>query len=495
MEFSVPRPRLIRLACGLMALAGLLGPVSCAAQPVHAEDAPPISATDAKSVEERVRELERQYSTLADENRRLETQVRELSQGTTAPTPEFAMPPEVHAGEAPLFDSGYSQGFFISPRDPEKFPFEFKFNNQAQLRHVVFARDVRTWTDSAGVVSPVTDRNAFELSRGRAIFSGYAFAPEFTYNLTIDYTTASASQINFWNYWVGYRFNRGVSLFIGQALVPGTREWLTPAIYTLGPDYSLATTFFRPSLSQGIWASGEPVEGLHYRAMLSNGFNTLGSNPDELDSRLTFSGSVWAEPLGEFGRGFSDFEWHDDPAIRIGTSFTYSPILGQQGNPTLPENNDVRLTDGTLVGQTGALAPGVTLRRFLLALSAIDFGWKYRGISLSGEFYMRDMFDLQADGAIPRSSIFDFGGYAQLGYFVLPQKLELYGRTSQITGPFGYGSEYAGGLNWFFLPDKQNMRLTFDVTWVNHSPADQARSDYRAGDTGLLIRSQFQFFF
>jgi hypothetical protein len=50
-----------------------------------------------------------------------------------------------------------------------------------------------SWTDSAGIVSPVSDRSAFELTRGRAIFSGFAFSPRLTYNLTFDYTTTSDS--------------------------------------------------------------------------------------------------------------------------------------------------------------------------------------------------------------------------------------------------------------------------------------------------------------
>jgi hypothetical protein len=494
MERQVPHLRLARVASFLIALWLL----SAAAQLALSGDTeePDQNAPDATlGVEERLRNLERKSSQLADENRRLTLQLEGLPGASGKPSPEIGMPAADPASDASPYRAGYDKGFYISPRDPEQFPFEFKFNNQDQLRYAGFARDVRTWTDSAGIVSPVSDRSAFELNRGRAIFSGFAFSPRLTYNLTFDYTTVSASQINFWNYWLGYKFSRGLSLFIGQAQVPGTREWLTPFVYTQGPDYSLATTFFRPSLSQGIWANGEPVDGLFYRIMLCNGFNTLGSDPSEIDSRMTLSGTIWAEPLGDFGRGFSDFEWHEEPAVRFGTSFTYSPIQGQQGNPNQPENADIRLTNGTLITEPGALAPGVTLNVYHVALWAIDFAAKYRGVSVNGELYFRDLFNLIGNGPIPRSSIFDYGGVAQAGYFVLPQKLEFYGRTSQITGPFGYGSEYAGGFNCFCLEGKQNLRFTFDVAWVNHSPADQARTDYRVGDTGLLVRSQVQFFF
>lgn len=491
----VHRPWLARFALGFIALLWMNGATTRAADPADAALPDSAAPTVSKSVEERLRELEQQFSSLAEENRRLSAQLRERPEVTEGAASEFEMAPVSAADEGPAYHAGYDHGFFISPRDPGQFPFEFRFNNQAQLRYAGFARDVETWTDSAGIVSPVNNRSAFELTRGRAIFSGYAFDPDLTYNLSIDYTTVSDSQINFWNYWVGYRFSRGFSVFAGQAAVPGCREWLTPAFFTLGPDYTLATTFFRPSLSQGIWITGEPIDNLRYRIMLCDGFNTLGSSPNELDSRMTLSGSVWAEPWGEFGTGFSDLEWDDDAAVRLGGSFTLSPIEGQQGNPNLPENNDIRLTDGTLLTQPGALALGVTLNMYTVALGAVDLGWKYRGISLSGEFFMRDLFDLRGNGPIPRNSIFDFGGYVQAGYFVLPQKFEVYGRTSQVTGPFGSGSEYAGGCNWFWLAGKQNLRCTLDIAWLNHSPADQARTGYRAGDTGLLVRSQFQILF
>jgi hypothetical protein len=435
-------------------------------------DTPRSGEAASPTVDDRLAELERLYAELADENRRL-----------AVPT------------DAPAYVAGYYEGFFVSPNDPTENPFELKLNFENQFRYTGFARDVRTWTDSTGTVSPVTNRSNFELPRGRIIFSGFAFVPQLSYNVNIDYNTVSSSQINFRSFWLGYRFNRAFELFVGQNKVPGSREWLTSFLYTQGPDRSLATTFFRPSLSQGIWATGELFDHVFYHTMISNGFNTLGANPQQLDSRMTLSGSVWSEPWGDFGPGYSDFEGHESPAIRFGKSLTYSPLQGQQGDPDFPENNDLRLSNGTLLTATGALAPGVTLSSFEVLLGAFDLGFKYKGFSASGEFYLQDLRNLQGNGPLPRSSIFNYGGFVQSGYFVMPQKLECYARTSQITGPYGSGGEYAGGVNWFFLPGKQNLRFTLEVDWINHSPADQNRTDYRAGDTGLLVRSQIQSFF
>ena len=393
------------------------------------------------------------------------------------------------------FAASFDRGFVIRPPNSDETPFELKINGQNQIRYAGFERDDASWTDSAGVTTPINNMSSFQIPRGRLIFSGYSFRKELLYNLNIDYNTVGSSQINFRAYWLAWRFSRAMTIYAGQSKVPGSREWLASFVDTLGVDRSMATTFFRPSLSQGVWATGEPVTGLFYHVMMSNGFNTLGATPQQLSSLMAFSGNVWWEPLGEFGRGYSDFEFHTEPALRLGTSLTYAPERGPQGGSSVPENSDIRLSDGTLITETGALAPGVTLNAFKIGLATFDVAYKYRGASLSGEFFSQELFDLTGSGPLPRSSIRQYGGFAQAGYFVIPQKLEPYARTSIVTGPNGTGSEYAGGFNWFLLPGKQNLRFTLDAAWLNQCSADQNRTNLQAGQTGILVRSQLQIFF
>lgn len=181
--------------------------------------------------------------------------------------------------------------------------------------------------------------------------------------------------------------------------------------------------------------------------------------------------------------------------IRWGTSLTYTGGQIRQGSSNAPENVQIRLSDGTLITETGAFAPGVTLQTGNIALAAFDFGWKQRGWSLSGEFYLQDLFGLQGNGTLPISSTFAFGGFAQVAFFPIRQQLEVYARTSQVSGAYGTGGEYAGGFNWYLTPGRSNLRFTLDAAWINRSPADQSRTNYQAGDTGLLLRTQIQTFF
>ncbi|MFO1023111.1 MAG: porin [Planctomycetales bacterium] len=491
------------------------------------------------AIDQRIRQLEQSQKSLLEENHRLSLQLeRLLSQQPLQPTdlvgdtllppptsssdqstsdqtlpdpsttlnspsidtadefPLERLPDPINNGASPWeYYTCFDRGFVIRPLDPDKSPFELKITGQDQIRYAGFQRDVSTWTDSAGVVSPVDNMSNFQIPRGRLILSGFAFRKELLYNLNIDYNTVGNSQINFRAYWLAWRFGRGLTVYAGQSKVPGGREWLLSFVDTQGVDRTMATTFFRPSLSQGIWATGEPTDGVYYHVMMSNGFNTLGATPDQLSSLMAFSGSTWWEPWGSFGRGYSDFEWHEDPAIRIGTSLTYAPERGPQGGSSVPENSAIRLSDGTLITEIGALAPGVTLNAFKIGLATVDFAYKHHGFSMSGEFYSQNLYDLRGSGPIARSSIYQYGGFAQAGYFVIPQKLEPFLRTSHVTGPFGSGAEYAGGFNWFPLTGKQNLKFTFDTASLDNCPADQNRTNYVAGQTGLLVRSQLQIYF
>lgn len=535
------------LQCSLAILLCVCSPHILFAQ-ISADSGDVGRSSSVESTEQRLMRLEQSHSQLIEQNRQLSSELKRLSAQTIPPVlpesnsnaslvppspstdlaaPEkddsplfnaYGRPPENifpssaidTAAEFPLerrlpgsyskksgppYYVGFDRGFVVRPLDKEESPFELKINGQSQVRYTDFARNISSWTDSAGNVFPVSDVNSFQIPRGRMIYSGILFKPELSYNLNIDYNTASNRQINFRAFWLAWRFNRAMTLYAGQSKVPGGREWLASFVNTLGPDRSMATTFFRPSLSQGIWMTGEPADGLFYHVMASNGFNTLGTASSQLNTLMSFSGSVWWEPWGDFGGGYSDFEWHAEPAVRLGASGTYSPEQGPQGSPNLPENSDLRFSDGTLITETGALAPGVTLNTYKIGLTTLDLAYKHRGFGASGEIYLQDLFDLSGDGALPNSSIVQYGGFVQAGYFVIPQKCEPYARFSAVKGPSGTGSEYAGGFNWFFLPGKQNLRFTLDTAWLNHNPADQNRTGYVAGQTGLLVRSQIQIFF
>ncbi len=393
--------------------------------------------------------------------------------------------------ERSRFRVAYDNGFAMLPVNPEETPFSLKIRNQNMFRYDGFSRAETSWTDSAGNTLPINNSNYFGIPRGRLIFSGNALAPKLSYLLNIDYNSVTSQPIGFRAFWLSYRFSEAFELYVGQSKVPGSREWIESAFAPLqSADRTMATTFFRPSLSQGIWVMGEPLDDFYYHAMMSNGFNTLNLIPEELNNRFAWSGSAWWEPWGEFGRGYSDLQHHDEAAFRLGGSYTFALGSGSQSASDAVENSPVRLSDGTIITTPNALAPGVTLTSYDISLAAIDWALKYRGLGVSTEIYFQDLLGLQGTGPLPITSTSAFGGFIKGGFFVVPQETEVYARSSCVTGAYGSGYEIGGGFNQFFLPGKDNLFFTCDFAWLESSPAGQNRTGFVAGQTGLLARAQ-----
>jgi hypothetical protein len=412
---------------------------------------------------------------------------------------QYAPPPEISHenspwAESPFLIGGYDQakGQFIlaQPRDPERTPFALNFDLITELRYTGFARSNRTWTDSAGVLLPVRGYNTVEVNRNWFQFSGYALDPRLQF-MAVLFNSSTNGSTQFLG-WLDYEFSKAFKLSGGYFKVPGSREWLDSFRYTLGADRTMATTFFRPSMSPGIWASGEPLENLHYISMVANSFNGQNLVDNRIGNNMAFATSLWWEPLGKFGPGFSDVEWHERPVVRIGSSLTLSreTLANPNTVATNPESTVFRLSDGTPLALAGALGPGSDIHTTSVQLWSIDAALEYRGFSLSGEYYFRWLNDFLHTGGPPAvTSLFDNGAYAQGSYFVIPHKLEGYARYSFVTGRFGGGDEWSGGLNWY-VRGTRNWRATFDVTRINHSPAENVLTGYRAGESGTLFQLQ-----
>src|SRR5205814_7880688 len=148
-------------------------------------------------------------------------------------------------------------------------------------------------------------------------------------------------------------------------------------------DRSMADNFFRPGFTQGVWASGQPVKGLNYLAFLGNGLNTLNISATKIDTNLMYSGSVWWEPLGDYGPPGKSRNMYDDyfssakPRIRLGTAFTRSrEDRFSNLDQSSPENTSLYDSDGVLTFATGAFAPGVTVQNATYEMWAVDWGVK-----------------------------------------------------------------------------------------------------------------------
>jgi hypothetical protein len=420
-----------------------------------------------------------------------------ISDGMTTHTPSDIAPTQVTPAPAmPKQDfllGRYDNGFIlVAPKNPADTPFALRLNIVSQERYTGFSRNVQSWFPrGADYPIPVNQRSTFDINRAYIGFSGFALDPKLQYSFIL--ATTSTRNVSYVLAVMGYQFSKKFGLYGGYNKVPGSREWFESFKNTMGVDRSMATTFMRPSMSPGVWITGEPFANFHYYAMISNSINSLSQIEDRKTNQMSYAANVWWEPLGAFGPGFTDVEYHESPAIRLGSTTVYDrldrePALG--GVLDNPENTIARLSNGVPIFEKGAIYPGTNLLAASNYMLTFDAGLKYRGFAISGEYYFRWLNNFSTNGPVGNiKSVYDQAGYLQMSYQVIPKKLEFYTRTSLVAGPFGSGNEYGGGLNWY-VQQSRKWRVSGEVLQLNRSPASNILTGYRVGESGTLFQLQ-----
>jgi hypothetical protein len=406
------------------------------------------------------------------------------SQAETDSAGTSTQPAPVAATQAD--DERYRDGIIIWQTSKDaKVPFLLRFNNNTQLRYLNTLSGDDTFTDHLGVVRTVNKRNDITVNRSMFILGGYIFDERAKYSLTVWTSAGAASIVVAGN--IGWQFNKRFTLTAGYTGVPGSRSLVNTFPYFTATDRSMADNFFRPGFTQGLWANGDLGHGLNYIGFVGNALNSINISAAKIDTNLLVSGSVWWEPLGRYAEPGKSVNMYDDyfakkkVRIRLGTSFTRSrEDRFSNLDQSSPDNTALFNSDGVLTFSTGAFAPGVTVDKALYKMWAIDGGIKYNGLAINGQYFMRWLSDFEADGPIPLASTFDHGYELSAGHFVIPRKLLVYVRGSQVFGEFGNSYEYAGGVKWHFLPTER-LWLNAELMRVNRSPYNGAFTPYTAG--------------
>ncbi|HEY0460638.1 MAG TPA: hypothetical protein VGC97_15990 [Pyrinomonadaceae bacterium] len=390
-----------------------------------------------------------------------------------------------------LNDNRYRDGIVIwETGEDAKIPFMLKFNNNTQFRYLNTLSSNDTFTDHLGIVREVHKRNDLTVNRSMFILGGYVFDKRLRYSLTVWTSAGAASIVVAGN--IGWQFNKALTVTAGYTGVPGSRSLVNTFPFFTSTDRSMADNFFRPGFTQGVWANGEPVKNLHYLAFVGNGLNTLSISANKIDPQLVLSGSVWWEPLGPYGEPGKSRNMYEDyfeskkTRVRFGTAFTRSrEDRFSNLDQSSPENTSLYNSDGVLSFSTGAFAPGLTLDKATYKMWAIDGGVKWNGLAVNGQYFMRWLGDFQADGPLPLASTFDHGYELSAGQFVIPKKLMVYGRGSQVFGQFRNSWEYGAGVKWHFLPTER-LWINTELMRVNHAPYSGAFTPYTAGMNGWM---------
>lgn len=355
-----------------------------------------------------------------------------------------------------------------------------------------------TYTDSFGRTKNIDQRNDVQLQKVKITFKGWFADPDFGYNAYV-WTSNSAqgqgAQVVGAG-WLTYRI-------VDQLTVAGG-IWSLPSVRSLEGEFpkflrtdsrTIADEFFRGAYTSGIWAMGSLTPNLTYRVMLANNLSALGVDTGQLDGKMdTVSGVLtWYPSTGEYGDGggFGDFDPHQEVATRIGIHGTRSTETRQsQPGENVPENTQVRLSDGTGLFEIDAFGPGTQVEKALYQMISVDAGIKYGGFALEGEYYLRWLTNLQGAGPFPNPRIFDHGFQLQASYMILPKKLMTYASGSKIFGEYGDPWDLAVGFNWFPVTKagyERQLRINPEVMYVRKSPTGNSSVPYSVGSNGIIF--------
>lgn len=376
-------------------------------------------------------------------------------------------------------------------------PFALRTKVSLEGRYSYFGRTVSSWRPNNNPGEPINDYSIIELNRASVGFVGYALQPELVYNLMLMASTSAGSVVPLG--YLGYDWLPEIKGRVGVWKAPGTREWTESWTSTLGADRTMATTYFRPNWTPGAWLEGRLAPTFDYQLFVGNSFGGSASNyeANREGTGMLYGYSGRWEPLGALGGGVSDLEPHDRPVFRLGTTGVYqdaqnSAPNGQAGNP---DSTIFRLSNGTPLSLQGALGPNSQINSASVYLATLDTAFKYDGFALFAEFMYRHLDGFGYSGNAPEvSALNDYGGIFQGSYFLLPQTLEMFGRSSLVSGLYGTPWEAGGGFNWYpmTLP---NWILTSEALYIQRSPAENLLTPYRAGESGVVGQVEMKFFF
>jgi len=511
--FLGPRARIVGLG-----VAGLALSLAAAAQ--SSPDGP------AASTEQRLERLEQHQQELERQLQQKDAEIQALKKqaGTPPPaTPSAGTAPAVNAppgqeaavavATSEATGTGLdSSGALASEKPPVKWGnytdflgFKVANTDQGDMNVAVYTY-VRylnqkgldpTYTDAFGNVKNVQQRQEAQILKVQIKFLGWLLDPKFRYFLyawSSNATQGQGAQVVLAGN-LSYAFSDRLVLAGGVTSLPGVRTTEGNFPFWLSVDNRLlADEFFRPSYTSGFWIKGDLTPTLRYQAMIGNNLSTLGVSSAQLDNTFNTIATalVWEPSTGEFGKGFGDFEDHQQAATRLALHYTTSTEDKQsQPNSDGFENTQIRLSDGTVVFTPNIFAPGVTVQQVRYQMSSLDAGIKYKGWALEGEYYVRKLSNFEGAGTGIVPNQWDRGFQLQASKMIVPRTFQVYLAGSRVHGNYGNPYDVRAGVNWHPWQNRV-FRGNTQVMYLYHSPVGYTSLTYNVGSTGVVFNTDFE---
>jgi len=420
-------------------------------------------------------------------------------------------------------DAGYHDGFYLQTPDHNfklavggflQVRYEFAQSNATHNRTL----PSRSFTSAGGATIKTTpsdpgDANGFDIRRARINFSGNVFSPDVTFRLEGDFYGGSAGGFTVTDAFVGYRWSDLLKIKAGSFKVPFAKSESTNDTFQTFMERAEVLAPFDPVRSLGASLYGDIIKDkLAYEISANDGGNantlrradTAGSTAN-LDNRLGFYSRVQYAGSGRI----SDFVEESD--LRTGARDFIWMLGGAVGYESQNAANNAfpsPQTTTSLSGLSSNNSPGFANAAALhgdIFRATLDWSAKWQGLSILTAAYFQQVNQNAAavsstsatSPAIPpygssRSSFFQHSYYAQLAYFIIPQKLELAARAGALLTEGGpdIGEFYSLGANYYLYGD--NAKIQADATYTPEAAYTDAAASLLQNTHDLIFRVQLQ---
>lgn len=335
----------------------------------------------------------------------------------------------------------YDKGAVIKTTDDR---FSIKLN--ARVQGVFAHEDFDTGDDST----------TFRIRRARVLAGGNVLYPWLKYGIQLTLEGADAALRDAY---IEAAYYDQLVPKVGQYKVPFDREFLTSGFELQLIDRSLANAEFSLQRDIGLQFSGRPLgDALEYRVGV---FNGSGGNRSNVDDDMMYVGRLVWTPLGVYKYSQAALDSPSSPRLALGVGAAYLPGL---------EPGERRTLAGRL-GNTQIVPVESDVSQFVA-----DLAFKYRGFSLEGGYYHRNI-DPKSATAFGEQDAEGF--YIQSGLFLVPERFEIAGRYSYVEpdNPNQIDNneeeELTVGGTYYFLGHQVKGQLNYSFFKRDMEPEDE----------------------
>jgi hypothetical protein len=306
------------------------------------------------------------------------------------------------------------------------------------------------------------DTSTFRIRRFKTAIEGHAFYPQLLYKVQVNWVPDPELEDAF----VHWKPRTWAGVQAGQYKVWFNRQQLTSSGAQQFVDRAITDDFFSFARDQGVSLTGSALgpkqDQLEWEAGIYNG-NGINRSSNENSDHLG-TARVLYMPLGAF-KYYSESDVDDStkPLFGVGAAYAYNSQAVSDASEAARIFSGGRL--GTYFGED--FADDVDVQEF-----TADTMFKYRGFSVLGDFFFAKA---NPNSVGPKSA----KGYnLQVGYFILPKRLEAAFRWAQIDRESDARRgqrEVGGALGYFFFA--HNLKIQADIRSIADQEPGEPDSD------------------